>query len=283
MKYSGLALILIALAGCSTSSPPIKNPDSRGKFKVGKPYKIDGEWYSPRVDWNYNETGIASWYGEPFHGKPTASGEIYDKHDMTAAHKTLPLPTIVRVTNLDNDSQIDVRINDRGPFVDGRIIDLSYAAAKELGVDRTGLARVRVQILAAESKQAMLDAGAKPEQLDASGAPKTALASRDAVVPAASAAPAMEINELPPETASAASAAAGAVFVQAGAFASQQNAASLASSLGDLGTAKITPVFVNGQQLYRVRLGPFEDPAAADELLNKVVAAGQAQAKIVLD
>lgn len=111
--------------------------------KVGRPYTIEGKRYTPKHDPSYDETGIASWYGPNFHGKLTANGETYDKNGLTAAHKTLPLNSNVFVTNLENGKTLMVRLNDRGPFVDGRIIDLSAGAAQYLGV--TGLAKVRVQ------------------------------------------------------------------------------------------------------------------------------------------
>jgi rare lipoprotein A (peptidoglycan hydrolase) len=115
--------------------------------KVGKTYTIMGRSYTPRHDPDYNETGEASWYGPQFHGKPTANGEIFDKNAMTAAHKTLPLNSLVRVTNLDNGRAITVRLNDRGPFIGERMIDLSEAAATVLGYTHDGIANVRVRYL----------------------------------------------------------------------------------------------------------------------------------------
>ncbi|MGE4292554.1 MAG: septal ring lytic transglycosylase RlpA family protein [Desulfovibrio sp.] len=111
-----------------------------------KPYTVLGKRYYPLQSASgYDEVGVASWYGTDFHGKPTASGDIYNMNGMTAAHKTLPLGTIVQVTNLTNGRQVDLLVNDRGPFVGERLIDLSYAAARALGSDQTGLARVRIQ------------------------------------------------------------------------------------------------------------------------------------------
>jgi rare lipoprotein A len=124
----------------------------KGYYKVGEPYQISGVWYQPKVDYQYDETGIASWYGEQFHAKLTANGELFDMNDLTAAHRTLPMPSLVRVTNLENGRSMVVRINDRGPFIAGRIIDLSRRSAQLLGMDRNGTAKVRVQILAQESR-----------------------------------------------------------------------------------------------------------------------------------
>ena len=119
-------LALVALAGCAGKSPT-SGATSSG-YKVGKPYQIGGIWYYPHVDYDYNETGIASWYGPGFHGKTTASGEPYDQNSLTAAHRTLPMPSLVRVTNLDNGRQLNLKINDRGPFARGRILDVSRRA-----------------------------------------------------------------------------------------------------------------------------------------------------------
>jgi rare lipoprotein A len=116
------------------------------KQRVGKPYQIGGKWYTPAIDSDYDEVGIASWYGPGFHGRPTANGEKFDENGISAAHTTLPLPSYVMVTNLDNGKQLYVRINDRGPFEDDRILDLSKRAAELLGSKNTGLARVRVRL-----------------------------------------------------------------------------------------------------------------------------------------
>lgn len=136
--------ILIFLSSCS-SRPPYVKPG------YPKPYKVLGEWYQPVPHAkDFRERGMASWYGNDFHGKQTSNGEIYDMHDMTAAHKTLPLGTRVKVINLDNDRETEVRINDRGPFVQGRIIDLSYEAAKRIGVVGPGTAKVEIIALGKE-------------------------------------------------------------------------------------------------------------------------------------
>lgn len=123
-----------------------------GRYKVGGPYQIKGIWYRPRIDYQYDQTGIASWYGPQFHGKLTANGEIFDMNLVSAAHKTLPMPSMVRVTNLRNGKALNIRLNDRGPFAHGRIIDLSKRAAQLLGFERAGTAPVRVQLLERESR-----------------------------------------------------------------------------------------------------------------------------------
>jgi rare lipoprotein A len=146
---TGLLLYVAALfgfvIGCAIHEPPAPQPLPG----YPKPYKVYGRWYQPLPDSKgFRQRGIASWYGEDFHGKKTSSGEAYDMYALTAAHKTLPLGTYVRVHNLENNRQVDLRINDRGPFVKSRIIDLSYAAAKKIGIVETGTASVEVIALA---------------------------------------------------------------------------------------------------------------------------------------
>ncbi|NBP73545.1 MAG: septal ring lytic transglycosylase RlpA family protein, partial [Alphaproteobacteria bacterium] len=114
---------------------------SEGRYKVGSPYQINGAWYYPAEDFEYSETGIASWYGPNFHGKKTANGEDYNQNDLTAAHRTLPMPSAVRVTNLENGRSLVLRINDRGPFARGRIIDVSRRGAQLLGFEKNGVAK----------------------------------------------------------------------------------------------------------------------------------------------
>lgn len=126
-------------------SRPRDVPETAKRGGTWKPYQVNGRWYTPHEQPDYNEVGLASWYGGHHQGRPTANGERFDKNAITAAHKTLPLPSVVEVTNLDNGKRIRVRVNDRGPFVDGRIIDLSQEAAKRLGFEGKGLAKVRVR------------------------------------------------------------------------------------------------------------------------------------------
>ncbi len=170
----GLAVALtLLIAACTTGElatpppapepPPPPPPKARklGYFRLGAPYQINGVRYVPRLDWNYDRTGRASWYGPRFHGRLTANGEIFDQHELTAAHQTLPLPSIVRVTNLDNGRTLVLRVNDRGPFVRGRILDVSGRAAHLLRFKDKGTARVRVQVLEKESREAAAEVGWK--------------------------------------------------------------------------------------------------------------------------
>lgn len=144
-------MLMASVHGCSRSSVPSRPqpaaipPLAAIPPSSPKPYKALGQWYQPLPDARgFSQKGLASWYGKDFHGKKTSSGEIYDMYAESAAHKTLPLGTIVRVRNLDNNREMEIRINDRGPFVTGRIIDLSYACATKLGVVEPGTAPVEV-------------------------------------------------------------------------------------------------------------------------------------------
>ena len=141
----------LGLGGCAgtervaTTAKPLEQLKPAPAYKIGNPYQVDGVWYYPSEDFNYSETGIASWYGDEFAGRSTASGETFDPNQITAAHRTLPMPSIVRITNLDNGRALAVRINDRGPFAHGRIIDVTPAAAQKLGFD--GIAAVTVHTM----------------------------------------------------------------------------------------------------------------------------------------
>jgi rare lipoprotein A len=160
-----LAPVFLTLSGCDLKMPSFGGSDESdrlsprvvqpgqpvpkggGRYKLGSPYKINGQRYVPREVTHYEETGVASWYGELFHGRLTANGEVYDMEALSAAHPTLPLPSYVRVTNLRNDRAVVLRVNDRGPYSRGRLIDLSWAAASLLKMDRAGTAPVRVEYL----------------------------------------------------------------------------------------------------------------------------------------
>lgn len=146
-NYLKILSLIFLVASCSASKAPASY---QGHYKVGKPYKINKITYRPRVVKNYSETGIASWYGPKFHGRKTANGETFNRTDLTAAHRTLPLPSIVKVTNLKNNKSVILRVNDRGPFArnkHGRIIDLSERAAELLDIKHNGIAKVKVDLL----------------------------------------------------------------------------------------------------------------------------------------
>ncbi len=148
-----IVLLGLLLAGCA-SQPLVGSYggaggalDGQGSYRVGRPYEIKGEWYYPAVDYSYDKTGVASWYGQYFQGRATANGEIFDLNQLTAANTTLPMPSIVQVTNLQNRRSLRLRVNDRGPFVDHRLIDVSRRAAQLLGFAAEGTAPVEVKIV----------------------------------------------------------------------------------------------------------------------------------------
>jgi rare lipoprotein A len=176
-SWMGLCVVVL-LSACGSSGsmqqastegvPGFKNGrPEHPLIKLGKPYTVNGRTYYPEHDPNYEEVGIASWYGPGFHGESTANGERFDKMAMTAAHRTLPLPSIVKVTNLKNNKMVVVRVNDRGPFANDRIIDLSKRAAQEIDMIGTGTAKVRVEYLpeATERYVAMLKSGYAPASI----------------------------------------------------------------------------------------------------------------------
>lgn len=264
----GLALALALLVAACASQPkpkavsmaPVSKPAVPG-VKIGKPYQVFGVTYYPEDDRSYDRTGIASWYGPTFHEKATANGEIYNQDDVTAAHKTLPMPSWVEVTNLDNGRQLVVRINDRGPFVDGRIIDLSRRSAQLLGVDRPGLARVRVKRVFPEGDWAR-ETAQQPRLVSAPVAPPAA-----AFVPSgANPPPAPPLQGGEPSR-----------FIQVAALSDEGRARALASVLGDYGPAAASPT---GTGLWRVRIGPLAE-AQAGALVEDVRAAGYTDARVV--
>lgn len=251
-----VALMLFLSACAATEKPsPVAVPQSRGMFKVGKPYTIDGRTYTPFLPTSYKESGISSWYGSEFHDKSTANGEIFDKHQLTAAHKTLPLPSVVRVTNQRNGKSAVLRVNDRGPFVDTRLIDLSEASAKALGFYGQGLAPVVVELLPRESYDVALAAGARPQDIAVwKGAPEPIV-----LAAAPSPTPHQPTGE--------------ELYLQAGAF---QNPAAAAAMARDLMAIPDLSVKTNVVQnpdtaTHRVRIGPLapSDVAPLKQALAK--------------
>jgi rare lipoprotein A len=276
----------------------------RPVYKVGNPYQVDGMWYYPREQPGYDETGIASWYGSMYHGMLTADGEVFDLNAVTGAHPTLPLPANVRVTNLENGRSIIVRVNDRGPFVNGRILDLSEHAADLLGFKDRGTARVRVTLM---GRADLYGPGLAPPTQETP--PEVALA-----VPAAPTAQ-VTTSELPPlagtrvappimaaslpkplqqdvatvkaelpdgKVTVVAVPATTAIYVQAGAFTSPTNAGQVAAQLAGLG-ARVSPALKDGKRLYRVRIGPFQAVGEADAAMARVHALGHNDVEIVVD
>ena len=267
-----IGLALIALAGCSSSPAP------PGVYKLGKPYQIQGRWYYPQYDPDYDRTGIASWYGEPFHGRPTANGEVFDRRIVTAAHPTLPLPSLVRVTNLANRRELVIRVNDRGPFVGDRIIDLSQEAARQLGFERDGTTPVRVQFID------LADARGRPPRPAAEYA-RMPVAEPDgrvpAPVPVASArAPALAARPAQPETVIDIAQCQGQ-FIQVGAFAEPARAQRLVAELHALQVVPVSLVMPAQDHLARVRLGPIPDSETAGAALDRLKRFGYPEAFVV--
>jgi len=280
-------------------------PIDAGAYKVGRPYQIKGVWYYPKVDADYDETGIASWYGHPFHGRATANGAIYDMNALTAAHKTLPMPTRVRVTNLENGRSLVMTVNDRGPFVHGRVIDVSRRGAQLLGFYRQGTAKVRVTVLGGAAptyvaekvetppeKKKALPALPQAEVTSATLPPPPGVkeAEEKPKQPAAPAPPASADDKAVPQP----TAPSGDVqyvpvsghtdlYVQAGAFISAMKANVMRVRLGYIGPTRVTTVFVDGQEMFRVRIGPLPTVERADSALADVIQAGVSNARIVVD
>ena len=245
------------------------SPDARGSGLHGtdKPYEINGRWYYPKAQPDYDEIGLASWYGAGEQGHHTANGEVFDQYGLSAAHKTLPLPSLVEVTNLANGRKVRVRLNDRGPFVDGRLIDLSRGAAEELGFDRQGITRVRVRYIGAAPPLAV------DGVMQAKLSPRHATIAAPPPPPVLSAAPETDVqmSALPPQAEPAPVDAAlpeADYRVQVGAYASRADATRAASQLGDGVRYMIEPVQSVGATLDRVVLGGFldEDDALAAQL-----------------
>jgi rare lipoprotein A len=248
----------------SPSNQTAMLPSGKGGYKkVGKPYRVAGHWYYPLAYADgYDETGVASWYGTKFHGKKTANGERYDMHAMSAAHKTLPLPTMVRVTNLKNGRSVVVRVNDRGPFVKDRIIDLSYAAARKLGYNDAGTAPVRVEVLGNSSNRPSI-ARSKP-------AP---------VVP-----PHPIISTRPTPTATTLTTKPGAMYIQLGAFSSHNNANKLQGELsGEYPSVGIYTINGGYSKVYRVRIGPFNDEKDIEDNVLSLQQRGYDNAIVVIE
>ncbi|MGN6150119.1 MAG: septal ring lytic transglycosylase RlpA family protein [Rhizomicrobium sp.] len=274
-------------------------------YKVGNPYQIDGTWYYPHEQPDYDETGIASWYGPTFYGHHTANGEMYDGTELTAAHRTLPMPVNVRVTNLDNGRSIVVRVNDRGPYAKGRIIDLSEAAARELDVIRSGTARVRVTYVGrADTAGGAPPPPETPPEIVAAvpPAPTTKVdTSALNVVPGATVAPPVQVASLPQPSAAFSvpppppdTQVTGEVkkvpvpavthlYVQVGAFSSEANAMRLQAQFSGAGNLEVSPITRNGKPLFRVRSGPYDNVADADAALARLSGLGSNDAQIVVD
>jgi rare lipoprotein A len=318
-----LLAIALLLAACGGPAPPYASaPGGQPQrpphpiYKVGAPYQIGGAWYTPRVDYRYDETGTASWYGEAFEGRYTANGELFELNDLTAAHRTLPLPSIVEVTNLRNGRSLRLRVNDRGPFAHDRILDVSRRAAQLLGFETAGTTPVRVRILPAESMQAaeavIRDSGQSPSALAQSQPqrepvmaerrePEPVFADPRVPEPVALG---VQTRAIPPDrpavpgaerSPAPAPAAAGRIrsgpfaatprliFVQAGSYTRSDAAMRAVSAIAGLGNVAIVTTSEGGNPVFRVQLGPVATGSEAEALRARLHDRGYAGARVVVD
>lgn len=254
------------------------DPGVQGAYKVGRPYQVSGIWYTPKEDPDYDEVGIASWYGDAFQLRPTASGEPFDMYMPSAAHKALPLQSLVEVTNLDNGKRIQVRINDRGPFVDGRIIDLSRAAAEELGMVRSGVARVRVRFkgVSPTTTQSPIivasNAAPMPRAVQAQTRPNTVEAAKVVT---------MAPIPNPPEPMRTSTSPSLAFEVQAAAFSDAGLAERVRRQLASSGEVVIRPLQRDSGVLYRVVVGSLQTESAAFAVREQLAALGFPDAHVI--
>lgn len=253
-------------------------------FKIGQKYIIKGKYYFPKKDLYYNKTGIASWYGPKFHGKITANGEIYDQYAFTAAHKTLPLPSAVRVTNLENNKSVVLRINDRGPFVNDRIIDLSSKAADILDLKRNGTGLVRVTVLKSESEtlEDLAKKGYFPEikDLPEVDAPKINIPKITNVKVEGSKRKFIknkihyDLKNLQKKF---------KIFIKIASFNSLQSAKLMKEKLSYVEKIKIYKITKSNQVNYQVKAGPFLNVKKVDNLYALLLQRGMQGAKIIIE
>jgi rare lipoprotein A len=241
----------ISITASEPALTSIVRPQDVASFqKIGAPYQVAGTWYVPAHEPNYDETGVASWYGADFQGKPTANGEIFDMNVVTGAHPTLPIPSLVEVTNLTNGRSVVVRINDRGPFVGNRLIDLSARGADLLGFRQQGHTNVRVRYVGPANSEPMVTA----QNIS------TGQASVIAQAPAK----------------------AGPAFVQVGAFVQRENAERLAQQAGGMGPVRVVEAAqADGNAIYRVVMGPVSSRVEADAKALELSTSGFTGARVM--
>ena len=284
------SLAFFILASCTETTFLINSAKRMGSwgddpiYKVGNPYKINGKWYYPAIDYDYDEVGMASWYGPGFHGKKTANGEIFNQNIISAAHRTLPLPSIVKVTNLDNGKVLSfVRVNDRGPFARNRIIDLSKEAAKQLGFVNKGVAKVRVEILEDESrkfvnelvksnKNAKAAVVQEVEKKDLSVNSNKSFKSNKEIMKS-------NVDDELDENFVLKN---NDIAIQVGAFSDHRNAKSLIEKLSEF-KAYIKREFIDNKYIYRVRIGPLGDLSEANQLKDRLFDLGYTSSHLVMN
>ena len=291
-------IFLILIQGCTSSVEVAANlgkkyliPKEEKKriqkpiYKIGKKYNVGGKYYYPKKDLYYNKTGIASWYGPKFHGKLTANGEIYNQYALTAAHKTLPLPSAVKVTNLKNNKSIVLRINDRGPFVNDRIIDLSSKAADILDLKREGTGLVRVQILREKSLylEKLAKQGSFPEinDLKETELPNITIPRKVAVKikntknkKTVTKKINYNLKNLNKEY---------KIYIKLASFSSKKNAEIMKKKVSYIDKVKIYKIYKMNRTLYQVKAGPFLSVEKVDQLHSLLLQKGMQGAKIIIE
>lgn len=341
MRINKLATILLCMIGmsflsaCSESQyaahvakqinlPQDSPSKSIGTFKVGNSYKIQGDRYYPAETYNHTETGTASWYGPGFDGKKTANGEVFDKNELTAAHRTLQMPSIIKVTNLENGRSAILRVNDRGPFAHERILDVSERAASILGFKHKGVAKVRIEVVADASKEvaSIAKSGAStrgheiayndPEHFEGDHGGYKGLqipVSRPQSVPQIAVKPVVINDEVQIASVPSVQSEAlggnvvtqtnnvqsynpmlnqqivptGRLFVQAGSFSQEANALKFSNSLAKFGPSRVYMTKVNNQPFFRVRLGPYNNSAQAQQVIASLSQSGNNNAVIITE
>ncbi|MEZ5756857.1 MAG: septal ring lytic transglycosylase RlpA family protein [Emcibacteraceae bacterium] len=281
------------LSACGTEQPLQTSAPPPPGVKIGDPYKVAGKWYTPKEDPTYNEVGIASWYGEEFHAKRTANGEVYDMNSLTAAHTTLPMPSYVRVTNLENNRSLILRVNDRGPFVGNRLIDVSRRGAQLLGFEKRGTTRVRVEAVSGPDAPVQIArpveqppiqkqevASVNVESLEVlEPLPSQSALSQPIQMQAVSSSPApMQMASLSPATDEQ-----GDLYVQVGAYSQIGSASRVMTAVSQVGETVLESIVLNGRKLYRVRVGPLPSRTTADAALQQILKLGHNTAKVIFD
>lgn len=273
LRSASIVCFLVTLNACATRTEP--SPSGRDAttphHKIGAPYQVNGRLYVPKADPNYEAVGVASWYGAQFHGKATANGERFDRNRLSAAHPTLPLPSLVEVRNLDNGRRLIVRVNDRGPFVADRLIDLSEAAAKELGFHERGLARVKVRYVGPADL---------PQAVAAHGRQQRAADYGQPTQPPNPRAP-TDIAWLIERHADVYEPVGYETWVELASFASGGDLESRLTLDANLGPAAVASMEVQGQRRSSLRIGPFATEQEATSALAASRRSGYPNARLV--
>ena len=272
-----LIILCAVLNGCGvgpqlTSAPPVPG------VKIGNPYKIAGKWYTPAANPNYNQVGVASWYGPEFHNKKTANGETYNMNALTAAHTTLPMPSYDRVTNLENNRSVLLKINDRGPFVDDRLIDVSRRGAQLLGFEKRGTTRVRVEAVEGPNAQVNVIRSEVPPPIQKQEVGRVDISSLEVIEPLQILVDQSQVISstiLPKDS--------GNTYIQVGAYSNIGSASRVMTAVSHFGDIGMESIQLNGRKIYRVRIGPLKSLDFASSTLAKILKLGHSMANVVID